>query len=428
MYFFPVSITPLSETTVKTCINNNDKIAKLASEDIIVNTLRNLTCASFVFLTSTFALADAPYIDPADDHKHLVKDFNLFLTSEQNVAAFRNQEKITPTRLIEAGDKPLKLPLKLADFKGVSIQDSGKNISLDDYFVSQNVAGMLVIKDGNIVYERYGLGNNEDTLWISFSVAKSVTSMLIGAAIKDGYIKSVDEKVSDYLPRLKGSPYDQATIRNILQMSSGVEWNEDYADRNADINQGPWSTLELYQYLSGKKRVAEPGEVFNYNTAETNLVGNLLRSAIGNNLSTYLSEKIWKPFGMGSDANWGLTEVGGGEWGGCCINATLRDYGRIGLFAMNGGQLPDGSKVFEDGWMKESTTPSKGFQGYGYLWWLEPNNVFRATGIFGQHIYMDPNTNVVIAVHSARDNASNRKGWALQTSMFQALSKAASAL
>src|SRR5690606_24688947 len=139
---------------------------------------------------------------------------------------------------------------------------------------------------------------------------------LVGAAIQDGYIKSVDEKVSDYLPRLKGTAYEKVSIRNILQMSSGVEWDETYADPDADINRVSWDTLSLYSFLAAKPVVGEPGRTFNYNTAETNLEGTLLRSAIGNNLSTYLQQKIWQPFGMEADASWNLTEPGGGEFGG----------------------------------------------------------------------------------------------------------------
>ena len=139
--------------------------------------------------------------------------------------------------------------------------------------------------------------------------------MLVGAAIKDGYIESVNEKVTDYLPRLKNSPYNQATIRNLMQMSSGVQWNEDYSDPESDVNSATWETRSLYEYLRHKPRDVAPGTIFNYNTAETNLLGTLLRSAIGNNLSTYLSNKIWRPFGMSSDANWMLVEPGGGEDG-----------------------------------------------------------------------------------------------------------------
>ncbi len=377
-----------------------------------------------LLLLSWFApvLAQAPVMDPVDDLKHLGPPQKfLFWTPEQQVAGYRNINKIFPTRIIEAGGKTLELPQQLVSLGNVKFTADGRTMTVDEYFLKKNVAGLLVIKDGRIAYERYGLGNTKDSLWVSFSVAKSVTSMLVGAAIQDGYIKSVDEKITDYLPRLKNSAYDQATIRNVLQMSSGVAWNEDYADPNSDVNRATWDTLSLYEYLRNKPRVAAPGEVFNYNTAETNLVGTLLRSAIGNNLSTYLSEKIWKPFGMGSDANWMLSEVGGGETGGCCINATLRDYGRLGLFALHNGQLADGTQVLPEGWMKESTTPSKGNPGYGYFWWLGADGTFRASGIFGQAIYVNPKENVVIALHSARAVASNKSDWALQSAFFTAL-------
>ena len=373
---------------------------------------------------SALVNAKAPTIDPADDAKYLgsIENF-LFWTPEQQVASYRNINMIFPTRGIAAGGKTLELPQQLRSLDEVEIQIEGQTLTVDEYFLEQNVAGLLVIKDGKIAYERYGLGNTEDSLWISFSVAKSVTSMLIGAAIQDGYIKSVDEKVTDYLPRLKNSAYDQSSIRNVLQMSSGVEWNEDYADQKSDVNTATWDTLSLYEFLRNKPRETAPGEVFNYNTAETNLAGTILRSAIGNNLATYLSEKIWKPFGMESDANWMLTEIGGGEFGGCCINATLRDYGRLGLFAMGNGRLADGTQVLPEGWMAESTAPSKGSPGYGYFWWLYDDETYRASGIFGQAIYINAKDNVVIAMHSARAVASNRPDWALQAALFTALTK-----
>jgi CubicO group peptidase (beta-lactamase class C family) len=231
----------------------------------------------------------------------------------------------------------------------------------------------------------------------------------------------VDEKITDYLPRLKNSAYDQSSIRNLLQMASGVEWNEDYADPHSDVNNDIWDTLGLYERLRDKPRAAPPGELFNYNTAETNLAGTLLRAAIGNNQSTYLSEKIWKPFGMESDANWMLAEPGGGEQGGCCISATLRDYGRLGLFAMGNGRLTDGTQVLPETWIKESTAPSRAHSGYGYLWWLYGDETYRASGIFGQAIYINPKENVVIAMHSARAAASNSPDWELQSAFFTAI-------
>jgi len=382
---------------------------------------KQILIAALLAIIST-AQAKAPFIDPVDDPNHFGSPENtLFWTPEQQVAGYRNVEKIFPTRVIPAGGAVLELPEAPQDLGGVQIATENNSMTVDEYFVQQNVAGLLVIKDGNIVFERYGLGNTRDSRWTSFSVAKSVVSMLVGAAIRDGYIRSVDEMVTDYLPRLKGSSYDQSTIRSILQMSSGVQWNEDYDDPESDVSTAPYQTLALYEFLRNKPRDAEPGELFNYNTAETNLVGTLLRSAIGNNLSTYLSEKIWVPFGMGADALWMLTEPGGGEFGGCCISATLRDYARLGLFALAGGRLADGSEVLTDGWMAESTTPSKGYEGYGYLWWLVQGNSFRGIGIFGQGICVHPDENVVVALHSARSAASTDADWALQAALCAAL-------
>jgi len=379
-----------------------------------------LIAAVAVFLVVP-AWADAPYIDPADDEKHLGEHAKeLFWTPEQQVAGYRNMDKVAPTRPVPAGGNPYPLPVELQDLGSVEITTDDRKIAVDAFVREGNVAGLIVVKNGTVVYERYELGNTTESRWLSYSVAKSVTSLLVGAAIKDGYIRSVDESVSDYLPRLKNSSYDQSTIRHVLQMSSGVEWTEVYDDPNSDINTVTWPTLELYEYLRHKPRSATSGELYNYNTAETNLVGTLLRSAIGNNLSTYLSERVWKPFGMEHDAYWVLSEEGGGEFGGSSLNATLRDYARIGLFAMRNGLLRNGESVLPDGWMAESTTPSSGSEGYGYLWWLHGNGAYAAAGIFGQGIYINRQENLVVAIHSARENATRPEDWVLQNALYEA--------
>ena len=395
----------------------------MAGNKLSFGLLLAVTTSSLAGISAAYA--EAPYIDPADDEKHFGSaNSTLFWTPEQQVAGYRNSERITWTRSVKSGGSIRTLAYARVDLDDVEIHVEHTSMTVDDYFNRQSVAGLLVIKDGDILYERYGLGNTADSKWISFSVAKSVISMLIGAAIQDGYIKSVDEKVTDYLPRLKGSSYDQSSIKNVLQMASGVQWNEDYADPESDVAQATWGTTELYDYLQNKPRDEVPGDVFNYNTAETNLAGTLLRSAIGNNLSTYLSERIWRPFGMESDASWNLTEEGGGEFGGCCINATLRDYGRIGLFALADGQLADGTRVLPPGWMQESTMPSRGYKGYGYFWWLTAEDIFSAIGIFGQGIYINRKENIVIALHSARGVASEDLDWELQDALYAALTAA----
>lgn len=388
--------------------------------------LTRCTCSIAILLAVFWGSAvhgDAPYIDPADDAAYF-GDINnvLFWTTPQKVAGFRNMKTLAWTRQVDAGTDPYPLPEKLIDLSDFSFVHGDVALTIDDYIRSHNVAGLLIIKDGFVVYERYELGNSDESLWMSWSVAKSVTSLLVGAAIQDGYIKNVDEKVSDYLPRLKNSSYDDVTIRNLMQMSSGVQWNEDYADPESDINTIRWDTLSIYEQLRHKRQVDVPGEVFNYNTAETNLVGTLLRAAVGNNLSTYLSTKIWRPFGMEFDAAWNLSEQNGGEFGGSSLNATLRDYGRIGLFALHDGRLRDGTRVLPEDWMAESVTPSQGLARYGYLWWLRDGGTYAASGIFGQAIHIDPVNNIVIAQHSAREAASLPDDWALQGAFFEAIS------
>ena len=384
-----------------------------------------LLCVAMLVCQISTAEEGAPYIDPDEDHKHFgFPDDVLRWTPEQQVAGYRNSDRIFSTRTIKAGELVRVLPYAKRDLGDVNIRLGDETMTVDEYVSKQSVAGLLLIKDGYIVYERYERGNDENSRWTSYSVAKSVVSMLIGAAVKDGYIETVDEKVTEYLPRLDGSPYEQTSIVNLLQMASGVQWNEDYSDPESDIASAPWNTIKLYEYLSTKTRLAKPGESFNYNTAETNLAGTLLRSAIGNNLAEYLSAKIWRPFGMESDASWNLTEKNGGEFGGCCINATLRDYGRIGLFALADGQLADGTQVLPEGWMRESTSPSRGYENYGYFWWLGDAGVYKAIGIFGQGIYINPAENVVIAIHSARPAASKDTDWEWQNALYAALTEA----
>ena len=377
-------------------------------------------------LLSVTVQAQAPWIDPADDAKHFGPPQPLTWTLEQKVSGFRNYDKIFPARDVPASTSPYPLPSKPIDLSGLRFEVDDRVISLDGYFIRRNIAGLLVVKDGAVVYERYGLGNMAATRWVSYSVAKSVTSMLLGAAIQEGYIASVDEKVSNYLPRLRGSAYEQTSIGDLLQMASGVAWDEAYDDPKSDIYIKSWESLFLQRYLSLKPRVAPPGKKFNYNTAETNLVGTLLRAAIGNNLATYLSEKVWRPFGMEAVAKWTLAEPGGGEFGGCCLNATLRDYARLGLFAMAGGVLPDGRRVLPEGWMTESTAPSAANAGYGYMWWLQDHGGYAASGIFGQRIYVNPKERLVIVQHAAQEAAANAQQRAIhltmETAVIQALS------
>jgi len=357
----------------------------------------------------------------AEQEEASTPDALLFLDTPTRPKRFRNMADTYPTRVVRRSATPYPLPSALRDFSTLNYRapSSDDALSLSDFIAHNKVAGLLILKDGKILLEQYAMGNDDSSLWVSFSVAKSVTSLLYGAAIKDGYIKSVDEKVTAYLPRLKGSSYDEVSIRHVLQMASGVAWDETYDDPNSDVNSTSGDYLNLVATLATKPRVAPAGTKFNYNTGETNLAGAILRAAIGNNLSTYLEAKIWQRFGMGSDANWLLDARAGGELGGCCISATLRDYGRIGLYALeaskgNIDQLPQD-------WIGQSTTPSQGAAYYGYLWWLTSPGAFTALGIYGQTIHVVPKDNLIIITHGLWDTAVGQQYSAHRGQFFEAV-------
>lgn len=334
-------------------------------------------------------------------------DSLLFMPQALRQQAFGNVQTLSETRTVAASDNPHRLVSKPQDWSDFEYEVDGETFSLDDYFQRLASRGLIVLQGDEVLLERYGSGNTPETRWITFSVTKSVTSLLIGAAIHDGYIGSVDEHVTDYIPRLKGSAYEGVKIRDILHMASGVAWNEDYADPESDVAQaGAANGVELTEYLATLPREAQPGSRFNYNTGETNLVGELLRAAIGNNASRYLENKIWRPFGMEHDAYWLLSSAGGVETGGCCINATLRDYARIGRFVLADGVLPSGERVVPENWIRDSVTPSQGSENYGYLWWLYDEGAFSARGIFQQRIFIDPARDAVIATHGNALNAT----------------------
>ena len=329
----------------------------------------------------------------------------LFLPSEQREVAFGAINQLFPTRTITASTNPWPLveaPLPLGE---LAYQVDQREQTIDQLLEDRRVRGFLVLQGNRILLEHYAQDHGPETRWISFSVTKSVTSMLIGVAIRDGFIDSVEDPVTRYLPRFTGTAYENVTVGQVLQMASGIAWNEDYDDPESDVAKaGGANGLTLLNYLSELERSAAPGERFNYNTAETNLAGEILRAAIGNNATTYLERTVWHPFGMADDATWLLGEPYGGELGGCCISATLRDYGRLGLFAKS-QYLGTGSPTVDHAFMKESAEPSRGYDGYGYLWWLWGDDVFSAIGIFGQHIYINPALDLVVAMHGNDDSA-----------------------
>ena len=321
----------------------------------------------------------------------------LFWTEPQRDAAFRALDRLpllAKSHVVPAGGTPSPLPTG-APLKLTS--------DLDAYLAGQRSAALLVVHDGKLRLERYGLGFDGAGRWTSFSVAKSFTSTLVGAALKDGFIKSLDDKVSLYIPELQGSAYDEVSVRQLLTMTSGVKWNEDYDDPNSDVakfnNHKPEAGMEvLVSYMRKLPREVPAGTRWLYSTGETNLVGTLVQRATQKPLATYLAEKVWGPVGMEQQATWLLSKTGQ-EIGGCCLQASPRDYARMGQFILNGAMV-NGKSIVPDDWLAQATTKQTDIgapgRGYGFQWWTFDDGSFTARGIFGQGIFIDPKRKLVI--------------------------------
>ena len=367
----------------------------------------NRLCVAGALLLTFVAIQSQAESPESNDRDLTGENGILFWGPDQQVYGFPRLAELYPTRSIKGQEVPLQLPIRLSNLDAFSYSYAEQIHTVDSHMQSERTAGLLVIQNGEIKVERYGLEHHANAPWVSFSVTKSVVSMLFGAAVKDGYIASIDDPVSDYLPVFEDSPYADVSIKHILQMASGVAWNEDYADPASNIVNLPGEEMAGFNYMRNLPRVAKPGTVFNYNTGETNIAGAILRKAVGKNLSDYASEKVFLPGGISNTANWLLGAPNGNEFAGCCISANLRDYGRIGLFALQNSQASSPSSPLAPNWMQQSTTPSPGYDGYGFFWWLTDSGVYSAQGVFGQFIFVDANRDLVIVLQSAWPEAWN---------------------
>ena len=350
----------------------------------------------------------------------------LFWNQAQRDAAFRALDRLpilAKARVVPAGGQVQPLP------PGPPLALS---LDVDAFMAGQRSAALLIVHDGKLRLERYGLDFDASGRWTSFSVAKSVTSTLVGAALRDGHIRSMDDKVSDYIVAMKGSAYDDVSIRQLLTMTSGVRWNEDYGDPNSDVarfnNHQPEEGVDaLVSYLRRLPREAPAGTRWNYSTGETNLVGILLGEATGKPLAQYLSEKIWVPAGMEQQATWIISKTGR-EISGCCIQAASRDFARFGVFVLGGARVA-GQPIAPDGWLEQATSKQADIgrpgRGYGYQWWTYTDGSFSARGIFGQGIFIDPKRKLVIASNANwGGGATDREASPAREAFYRAVQKA----
>src|SRR6516225_5582286 len=365
---------------------------------------------------STLVLSAASLVSAAAQEAATARQvYDGTMRPDVEVKTFEHSDALFPVRVVEQGSVARKLPRAMAPLKNAAFETGGKRYDLFDYLALNRVAGLLILKNGEVVLEDYELGTGPETHWPSYSMAKSVSSTLIGAALFDGSIASLDDPVTKYVPVLKGGAYEGVSVRNVIQMASGVQWNETYTDPNSDrrrlleiqLQEKPGTILPFMNALS---RAGAPGTIWNYNTGETFVVGAVLEGATHKALAEYLSEKIWKPWGMEFEAQWQLESPKGMGWAGGGLAATLRDFGRIGLLVQADGVI-DGKRTVPEGWFDDAGSAKEiGAKTveYGYLWWTFPkgddvhDGAFEARGIFGQHLYINRKEKVVIAVLSAR--------------------------
>jgi hypothetical protein len=339
----------------------------------------------------------------------------LFQPSKMN-ERFRNLDQKFSSRKVEPSETIFHLEKNLKDLPE-DYMYLGEKHSVNDFIKRTNTTGLIVIQDDKITYEEYFNGYKETDRMITWSVSKSIISALIGIAIEEGYINDVYDYVTDYVPSLLKSGYREVTIKDVLQMSSGIKFNEDYFDNNSDVNQMGARSLglgkSLEDLLVSLTRERTPGTYNRYVSSDTQVLGMVLREATGVDIATYTQEKLWKPAGMEFDAHW-LTDSAGVESAFGGFNASLRDLARFGLLYLNKGFMM-GNQIIPKKWITDSITPdaphllpgenpnSSWILGYGYQWWIPEGieNDFLGMGIYGQAIYINPKRNTVIVKTSA---------------------------
>lgn len=324
-----------------------------------------------------------------------------------NSFAFRNMDQLFTTRTVAHSGSPWTFP-KVERPMDFSYSFGGQTYTAEQALERTYTNALLVMKDGRIVTEIYRNGSNERTRFMGWSMTKSITSTLVGAALADGLIASLDDQIIKYLPELKGSGYDGVTIRQVLQMRSGVDYEERYDFANAGIaannhiNALVKNVARFADAARTIKRKAKPGEVFAYKTIDTAVLGWLIERVSGGSVAAYTARKLWEPLGTEADGFYIMDgQPGTGrEFSGAGFNATLRDWARFGQMMLNGG-MANGKRVVSEEWVKAAQAPvgaeNSFLGGYGYQWWTMPNSsAYSAIGLQGQYVYVDPASKTII--------------------------------
>ncbi|MER9083109.1 serine hydrolase [Mesorhizobium sp. M0895] len=354
-------------------------------------------------------------------------------TPEQQLTGYRSREKIEPVRVIGNGRQVHPLPLAAHQISPHWTWE-GQAMDVDRYRAAGRVSGVLVLKDGQVLLERYGLGRTKGDRWDSQSTTKSVTAILVGAAIQDGYITSMNDPVTRYIPELTGSAYEGVNVRQLMTMTSGVKFDDDYVHPDGDGTRS-WAAPfvngvdPIVGYMRGLPRADQPGTKFSYKSPDAHLAGMLVINATGMSLAEYLSNRIWQPCGMENHGYW-MVDAAGNERGDSGLLVTLPDFARLGQFMLEGGKV-GATQVLPPDWLADATSAQVSFAashrgaiGYGYFWWIY-KDAYAALGYGGQAIFVYPKDKVVIAVNSAWLEPRNPESAQAQVAFVEALHAAA---
>lgn len=378
----------------------------------------NVTVILFlsIFIVAVVSASDL-YAQSGDIGKR-----RAFFWPENRAMKFQTAEEAFPSRLVRATNVVWELKrAKLRTPFSSSYAWMGDTYTMEQFFKRTHTTALLILKNDEIIVERYFEGSSNTTRFFSFSSAKSITSTLVGMAIEDGFINNLGDPLTKYLPSLVGSAYENVSIKDALQMLTGVsdrEPDEEWKDKTVTFVKCHQDSIVEHRYrfvegANGQTRDCPPGTKFNYSSMTTAILGWLVETTTRKRLSTYMEERLWIPAGMEADAVWfldGPPEIGR-EMAAGNFAATLKDYGRFGLLALHQGEA-NGRRILNKEWFRSATIPDRqavqigtlwpGSQvGYGFQWWIRENNTFLAEGVYGQFISINPKANVVIVKLSA---------------------------
>ncbi len=329
------------------------------------------------------------------------------LDNDVSALAFREMDQLFTTRTVARSGPVWQLPRNDHDLN-FNYQWNGASYTAEEFLERTYTNALLVMKDGRIVSEIYRNNSTPQSRFIGWSMTKSITSVLIGCALADGHIDSLDTPISDFLPELNGGGYEVVSIRHVMQMRSGVDYEERYDFANPGIAASNHisalvkNNTRFADVARTLSRIHEPGEFFQYKTIDTAVLGWLVERAAGTSVAAYTEQCLWEPLGAEADGFYimdGAPGIGR-EFSGAGFNATLRDYARFGQMVLNEG-VADGRRIVSEDWILQSTRPSGSEDirrgGYGLQWWTMGNSkAFSAIGLQGQYIYIDPDTDTVV--------------------------------